>query len=214
MSKHGLETMASAGSFEAWRQSSPDRPEGVSFEMALTPDGQRFRCWSCNAGGTSIDWIMLRDKLSVLEAAKKLDPTQRDPNAKPKPDRDFSRPPAAKPTLKPWQDPAWQSAVEWIVYEAEGILWSCDGAIARDWLAKRRISEWTAHRFRLGFLPEDVDLGPVEVLADRRGSFRTLWARWGIAIPWLAPGAFYSRSEESDRPRWVGCNVRRLIPDV
>ena len=36
--------------------------------LGLTPDGRRFRCWSCGAKGNALDWIMLREGLSFLEA--------------------------------------------------------------------------------------------------------------------------------------------------
>lgn len=45
-----------------------------SPSMGLTPDGKRFRCWSCGTSGTAVDWIMQREGISVVEAARRLDP--------------------------------------------------------------------------------------------------------------------------------------------
>ena len=60
-------------------------PAGVNNFKALCPfhnektpsfviftDNNRYKCFGCQVGGDSIDFIMAYEKVSVMEAAKKL----------------------------------------------------------------------------------------------------------------------------------------------
>lgn len=177
--------------------------------LGLTPDGKHWKCWACNAGGDALDWIRQQEGLSVVDAAKRLDPTLGEPSGRPtvKPAR--IAPPKPSPT---WQSESWQGAAAEIVARAEAMLWSTDGWEALQWLRGRGLDDATIARFRLGFNPE-------EGWTSARASFRdgrvgSLHFERGITIPWCAPRACYGKSGELNFPRWCGVNVRRLLADV
>lgn len=186
--------------------------------LSLAPDGKRWKCWGCEAKGDALDWVARDHGVSLVEAAKLIDPSlgdiapsKRSRRLEPKPSLP---PPPAPPTA--WEDPDWQAVVEDLVEQAEAALAGPDGSKARDWLQSRGIDLGTAHRFRLGFLPSSFRSRPLAVLADDEGP-RPIRAVRGIVMPWLAPGAAY-RDDTGDPlptgPRFVGVNVRRLNEDV
>jgi hypothetical protein len=183
--------------------------------LGISPDGRRFRCWSgrCGATGTALDWLMLRDGLSVVEAARLLDPTldaghadRLRTSSRPKPP---ARPPAPPPA---WQVPAWQATISELVDLAERNLWGSAGRDALTWLRARGLEDHTIRRFRLGFL--DVE-GWTRPVPWPDGTVAGLRHKRGVVLPWLAPGAWYTATGDvPDGPRWCGCNIRRLMPDV
>lgn len=182
-----------------------------------------FHCFACGEEGDAIDWVSKLDNLSLVAAAKAIDPTivtaddlkaGHTAPARPRPATPRPTPPRpARPGA--WEDPEWQDRLDRLVIEAGRTLWSADGREALDWLRARGLLDHTIRRFRLGFIPRDTRTGPVGCLLDDDGRPRGIFAPRGIVIPWLAPGAWYSRNDgRPPGPRWVGMNVRRLAADV
>ncbi len=167
--------------------------------LGITPDGQRYKCFSCKATGTALDWVMQRSNLTIIEAAKRLRGYDDDPprGLRPIP------PPRPEPAPKRygWQDPAWQVAAEAIVARAEANLRDAVGREVRAWLADRGLASDVIGRFRLGYLPEPGQHGGIRF--ER-----------GVSIPWVHPEGWYSTFDGVPEFRWVGANVRRLMPDV
>jgi hypothetical protein len=190
-----------------------------SPSLGLTPDGRRFKCWSgrCGATGTALDWLMQREGLSIVEAAKALDPSLDDGRsdrdrrpAKPKPAKPARVQAEAPPPA--WTSPEWQAAVDELVGRAEADLWSSDGREALAWLHGRGLEDFTIRMFRLGFLPDEGWTRPVPWPG---GTVAGIHHERGILVPWVAPGAWYTAAGDApDGPRWCGANVRRLMPDV
>lgn len=182
---------------------------GDGFNFSVSSDGKHWRCWSCGESGDVVDYIAKRDGVTLAEAARRLDPS-----AGPKPYRPSSPPAAPEPSpvrLATWHDPDWQSAVDLVVTEAEAALWKPEGRQALGWLRSRGLDDATIRRFRLGFNPMGYETDPVEALgANRRNRPQGLWVCRGVTIPWVAPGAWYSKLDGDPGTRWVGCNVRRL----
>jgi DNA primase len=196
----------------------PDR----SPSLELWDGGKRWRCWPCGLQGDALDFITRYDRVDVVEAAKKLDPSigAAKPHvfvggAKPAPPRP---PKPLEPevecdkvtlNLEPWRDPEWQSAADRIVREAEARLWSPLGRDALAWLNDRGLGDHTIRRFRLGFIADHATSAPLACIAED-GRPRPIFARRGVTIPLVAPGAWYGEHEEPAGPRWVGIKVRRL----
>ena len=188
--------------------------EDENPSLYLFDDGRRWRCWPCDKKGDALDWLVKREGITLGEAARRLDGGSISPaGAKTK-----LRPPVSRPApenrLAAWQYPAWQSAVDRVVREAEDALWSPPGRQALDCLRGRGLEDQTISRFRLGYVARDYNTDPLEVLGvDQQGRPRGLWVRRGVTIPWNRPGSWYSTQDDHDGdpgPRWVGCNLRRL----
>lgn len=183
--------------------------------LGITPDGKRFRCWSarCGATGTALDWLMRRDGLSLVEAARAIDPSLL-PAGEPRPAR-RSRParplkvdPRPAPKLAP-TDRAWQAATADLIAEGIETLWSPAGRQARAWLKARGLSDATVRRFSLGFSPGWRQSAPLDALNQGRGAGpEPIKVAPGILLPWAAPTI-----EDADTGGWSGCNVRRLAAD-
>ena len=181
-------------------------------------DGRwRFKCHGCPASGDAIAYVQLRDRLdSPIAAAYILDPSLR-PAGSPK--AIVAPRPAPEPKPKPpprprdWQDPAWQSAADELIKRAEATLWGDEGRDARRWLRGRGLRDATCRRFRLGFAPGSMRSDPLAVLDQGEGP-QPIWVPRGITLPWVHPEAWYSIVDGEPPARWVGANVRRLMPDV
>ena len=179
--------------------------------LGLIAEGRRFKCWACGAAGDALDWIVRREGISVVEAARKLDPTSpairqpSRPSVKPVPPLKLAR-------ICGWHDAGWQAAAEDLVVNAEQLLWNKEGRPAFDWLKRRGLADHIISFFRLGFVLEWVQTDPVEVLADKQGK-RGIKAPRGITFPWVGPNSAYSGPVEPT-PRWAGINVRKLMPNV
>lgn len=191
--------------------------------LGITPDGHRFKCWSgrCGAGGTALDWLMRRDNLSVVEAARRLDPGIAEvPCSRSKGRLKAAPPPKLVTTPRPtivrrpatWEDPAWQAEADGLVCRAEAMLWSRAGGPALEWLRGRGLTDSTIRRFRLGFLADWTEGRPVAALDEGKGP-RPIRAPRGVTIPWAHPRGWYDTDVDPDA-RWVGCNVRRLSANV
>jgi DNA primase len=184
--------------------------------LGVDPAERRWRCWSCGAHGDAIDWLVRRDGLSVVEAARRLGNI-------PEPSRP-SRATASTvvsnhstESIKPptYLDPEWQSAADSIICRAESDLWSRPGRVALAWLRGRGMDEVTIRRFRLGWLSSEARTKPLAALAGADGQPRAIVARRGFVIPWLRPGSWYNPRDDHDEDgpqdpgtRWVGANVR------
>jgi DNA primase len=175
-------------------------------------DGRwRYRCHGCGMSGDGIEWVAAREKITTIEAARKLAGIV-DYHVRPSPS---STPHPGRPEVpETWSDPSWQAAVDALVAESEARLWGSDGREALEWLRGRGLADRTIRRFRLGFVSSSFRSDHLPVLEDDRGPGR-VYAPRGVTIPWLAPGACYSANEDVEVPRWAGCNIRRLAePDV
>jgi hypothetical protein len=182
---------------------------GEHANLGMDRRGRCWKCFTCGLAGTALDWLMRRDGITVLKAARRLGGLEPSTPRRRKGQVQSPAPAERRETPASWH-PAWQAAVGRLVAEAAEMLWSADGLAALDWLRERGLHDDTIRRYRLGFIPVD-GWSPSFVWPDGipGGIFRPR----GITIPWVAPGAWYSPQEIPDGPRWVGCNVRRLAQD-
>ena len=207
------------------RQESIDVRNGMAYcpfhENDRTPalsvfvrDGRwRYRCHSCGAKGDGIGWVAAREGITPIEAARKISGTE---SYQVSPTSGYRTIIERPPSIEAWRDPDWQTVAEDLIVEAEARLWSREGRGALHWLRARGLADDVIYRFRLGFLPESRTTRPVEVLRNHERE-RGIYTPRGITLPWVAPGSCYRENIEGqeERPRWVGCNVRRLAqPDV
>ena len=180
----------------------------------------RFKCHGCPAKGDAITWRALRKGIEVAEAARELGHLDAPGgrvvgSARPNPPARIERPRVDPPG--PWLDETWQRKAGKIIDRAADALWSRAGRPALEWLRARGLLDHTISLFRLGFIaePRDFISEPIPVLPlDRRGDVGRIYPIRGITIPWAHPGAWYHANEPTSGPRWVGCNVRHLMPDV
>jgi DNA primase len=177
--------------------------------LDLWGNGKRWVCRSCNKGGDVIAWVMARENLSFLDAARRLDGDQVRAS-QPKPE-----PKLARTKVIPWQDPEWQAELNRIIVEAERCLWGDEGRHALEWLQDRGLCDHTIRRFRLGFIPSAFNTRRLECLpGDQDGKPRSIWVRRGVTIPWIHPDSYYQPAINEPEPCWVGCNVRRLAENI
>lgn len=103
-----------------------------------------YHCFGCGAHGDAIRWMIEQRGLSFMDAIKELaagagvDVPAADPRAAEKAER--------QSTLRD----VMTSAQIWFVQQ----IGSIDGAHARDYLAKRGLSQATAQKFGIGFAPD------------------------------------------------------------
>jgi hypothetical protein len=99
--------------------------------LSVERSGRRWKCFRCGKAGSALDWLMEREGITIVEAARRFDPLapgsgsgQRQRRAAPVvPTPALSVP----PTRVAWKDPAWQSTVDRVVSDAEDRLWSPPG---------------------------------------------------------------------------------------
>jgi DNA primase len=107
----------------------------------VRPQTGSWHCFGCGKGGTAFDWLMEREQLEFGEALRQLAaltnvelPTRRDPETE-----DHAR------------------RLQSILARAQGFyeaaLWGGAGTRARDYLARRGLSDETARLFGLGYAP-------------------------------------------------------------
>lgn len=185
----------------AGRWVCPFHAGAESPNLSIGPDGRHWRCWSgrCALHGDAIDWLVFRDGVTRVEAARVLlgiGPSRS--SARP------SRPSAPAPESRPapaaeaWRDEAWRREVDRLIRRAEDRLWSAAGRAALDWLRGRGLRDAAIRAARLGFVDRSDRSGPIDGLGRGEGPGRiTLWR--GVTIPWPGPGG-----------AWVGLNVRHL----
>jgi hypothetical protein len=206
---------------------SPFHGNGQERTPSLAVYSDHYHCFACGAHGDGLHWVAWRDKLTLVRAAKQLDPSvmtaadlksfggtfvEETPAPSPAAERVTPRRAEARPET--WRDAEWQDRASGLIAEAEEILWSRMGRPALDWLRRRKLTDVTIRRFRLGFLPVDTWTRPIGALLDDDGRPRGLFAPRGVTFPWAAPGAWYAEGDgEPEGPRWCGLNVRRLAED-
>ena len=176
----------------------------------------RYLCHSCGKKGDGVAFYAAYHNVSMIDAARQLGGIDARPEreATPRP-TPSARPEAGSPKPSAIVDPEWQATLDEVIGRAEELLWSPEGVDARAYLASRGLAEHVIRRFRLGFVARGYETRPLEALRDKDGRPRPIYVARGIVLPWIAPEAWYSTTgEPPEVPRWVGANVRRLMPDV
>lgn len=192
-------------------------------------NGQRWGCLSCGARGDVVDFLSRVEGIDLAEAARRLaggsSPTVRrgaSPASMPtnspgrRENASEGQPGASGGRLAAWQNPAWQSAIDRIVTDAEDRLWSLPGRQALAWLRSRGLKDFTLRNHRLGFLDAPwTSTGPIEGFTGDDGELVEVRLPRGIVLPWCHPNSWYGSSgdDENPGPRWIGLNVRRLAVD-
>lgn len=110
-------------------------------------DGDRFRCFGCDARGDAIDWQQRRLGLAWHEAVETLGAPNGDATPKPAPR------PAPKPVKQPPSE-SWQTAALDVALDCEKTLWSGQHDAVVEWLAGRGLNSETTQRWYVGFNPE------------------------------------------------------------
>ena len=153
------------------------REKSPSFNV--NPHRQIFRCFGCGKGGDVFKWIQEYEGLSFVEAIKRLADRANIP-------LEFDNTPGAaqsrhlKDTLLQMHEQIcqrWQNA----------IASDASGQVARDYLAKRGVSEEGVKLFRLGAAPDAWD-------------DTVNWAKSkGYELPVVEQAGLIIRKEETDR---------------
>ena len=162
--------------------------KGKRYNLEISKDGRRFRCYSgsCGATGTVLDWVALRDNITIAEAARKLGGEDRDVSRKSTrraeagPGRGAGVRAGDGRRAGPVLEPAWQAAVSELVEQAARDLWGKGGREALGWLRARGLADDTIGRFRLGYLPTE---GWTPASPEGQGHDRRYPARSGNPDP-------------------------------
>jgi len=160
---------------------------GGRDRFRVQPDQNIWLCRHCTAGKwrDPVDFISLRDGISLSEAARKLTAGLPAWSGKPK-----KQPP--KPTYNPYQAPPdeWQIKAWKAVDQCQETLYRDPGAKALDYLYKRGFYEQTLQRFKIGFsLGFELD---------------GLWIPAGITIPCEARGVlWYVKIRTNHTPKYT-----------
>jgi len=111
------------------------------------PDRQSYRCWVCDEGGDCFRWVMNIEKVSFPEAVESL--ARRARLEIPKKHRQE----------QPGGGPSKADALEVVEWAAnlmhQALQTGRNADHAREYVAKRKLSEETVKNFRLGYHPED-----------------------------------------------------------
>ena len=111
------------------------------------PDRQSYRCWVCDEGGDCFSWVMKIEKVSFPEALESLAK-----RARLEIPRKSSQ---AEAAAGPGRGEALEVA-EWAANLMHQTLRTSPVAqAARDYVAKRRLTDETVRNFRLGYHPDD-----------------------------------------------------------
>lgn len=116
--------------------------------LNVSPSKQIFKCFACGAGGDVISFVMRRERLSFPEAVRLL--ADRAGIVLPKRDSQNSDNTADRHDLEAVNRWAAKTFRRWFDDPEIGIR-------ARDYVANRGITEDTARRFGLGWVPADWD---------------------------------------------------------
>ncbi len=137
-----------------------------------------FKCFGCGAAGDAIKFIQLKESLSYPDAIQAL--ADRRGITLEWEGGKSERPPAGRHDL-----------LEWAMQFYEGALWGAGGKRARDLLVRRKVSEETARRFRLGFAPE----GWSNLLdaARRQGRDLSVLEKLGLSVKKQENNSLYDR---------------------
>jgi predicted Fe-S protein YdhL (DUF1289 family) len=192
-------------------------PDHDDAHPSCTVGDRDWFCHGCKRSGDVLDWLQLTEGLNLRQAAEKLGWT-------PNPSRSRSSSRSSRPTVKlktrtpsttsssrsaAWQDPVWQSAVNRLVEDAVGMLWSPAGLPILDWLRARGLRDDTLRQWRVGAVLSTWSSDPIEVLGlDEHGRRRRIWCPRGVVWPWGY--ACEQTNKQANGLRWVGANCRRL----
>ena len=148
----------------------------------VNPHRQIFHCFGCHKGGDVFRWIQDYENLSFTEAVRRLAERARIPlEVEKNPENQQLR--SLKDTLL--------QVHEQITQRWHAALKNEAGAqIARDYLAKRGVSEEAIHVFRLGFAPDAWD--DTVNWAKSKNYDATLLEKAGLVLP-RESGGYYDR---------------------
>jgi DNA primase len=146
-----------------------------------------YWCRQCGKGGDAIQFLRDFDGLTFRQACERLG--RRIPDSK---DLSMRQPKQKTPDWTP-REPADPDAI-WKEKAMKLCVWAFDQLEKKpeitQQLKDRGISEATAIKFRLGWLPEDIyrnreSWGLSAVQDEETGKERQLWFPQGLVIPWL-----------------------------
>ncbi len=156
--------------------------------FSVSPERRRFKCFGCGEGGDAIRFLMLREGLGFVEAARRLAGEAGIPIETGEGDR----------LLREKLDV--KKAHEIAARFYQQILWDeRAGKPGRDHLARRGLSEAAARAFGLGYAPASWDALARE--AERQG-----------ASELLLQAGLLARKEGGDGHRWDFFRGRLMIP--
>ncbi len=111
------------------------------------PDRQSYRCWVCDEGGDCFSWVMKIEKVSFPEALESLAKRARLEIPRRGPQSDVPAGPGRGEALE---------VAEWAANLMHQTLRTSPVAqMARDYVAKRHLTDETVRNFRLGYHPDD-----------------------------------------------------------
>jgi DNA primase len=111
------------------------------------PDRQSYRCWVCDEGGDCFSWVMKIEKVSFPEAVENLARRARLEIPRRTQQTDVPTGPGRAEALE---------VAEWAANLMHQTLRTAPFAqVARDYVAKRRLTDDTVRNFRLGYHPDD-----------------------------------------------------------
>ncbi|MEY3457866.1 MAG: primase, partial [Planctomycetota bacterium] len=111
------------------------------------PDRQSYRCWVCDEGGDCFSWVMKIEKVSFPEALESLARRARLEIPRRSQHQDTPTGPGRSEALE---------VAEWAANLMHQTLRTSPIAqVARDYVAKRRLTDDTVRNFRLGYHPDD-----------------------------------------------------------
>jgi DNA primase len=144
----------------------PDKNPSLNVD----PERSSYKCWSCNAGGDIFDFVMNRERIDFREALKLLAQRARielpERNRSSESDRDKKQ----LFEINKWAEDEFHRCFK------ESPL----GASARDFAAKRGLSDDSIQQFGLGFAPREWEW-LIERARQRRITPETL-ERCGLAV--------------------------------
>ncbi len=120
--------------------------------LRVTPDTGKWFCFGCHKSGDAVDWLVLRQGLSIREACQRLGA---DATSYPARDEIFDgmvlRTIKASVTDPPCEN--WQQAAERVVKTAQDYLWSAGGEPIRERLLKRGLRGEALRAWQIGYNP-------------------------------------------------------------
>lgn len=159
---------------------------------------QRWTCHGCGASGTAIDLVMTTQHVDIKEAlgwlAARAGVVERDPWT--------PRRSSPRPVAEPAPDPEPHPGIEPYVAACERVMWSREGAGARDWLTQSRDIPSDALRAnRIGFDPGPRRLDRPDGVPRARGVVLPVLDRDGRAV--------FTQTRRLDAgadPRYLNCS--------
>ncbi len=116
--------------------------------LHVYPDRQSYRCWVCDAGGDCFRWVMEIEKVSFPEAIESL--ARRAGLEVPKRGRSFTDPETEQRKSDSYAVLDWAASLM-----QQALRIGSQGANARSYVEKRKLTEETVRAFRVGYHPED-----------------------------------------------------------